>query len=351
MKPIVKPALRCLWRDDSTLQFGVDPQRAVVLTGLGRDAVKVLDMLDGTRDGDTVVGTARARGVPEATTRRLLDLLTRAGVLDDASSELRPPRSLEIDDLERLRPELASMCLQGADTDTGMRVLARRRAAEVRVHGAGRVGIGVASLLAAAGVGRVAVSDPGWVRRQDITPLGYTDDDVGKPRRDAAASVLRRTAPTTEREPGHGAPDLVVLAPASAIEPSLADELLRDNVPHLVTTVRDTVGIVGPLVVPGRTSCLRCQELHRRDRDPAWPRLLAQLCRPHRGVAACDMVLATAVSAQAVSQALAYLDARQAEPATLCGTLEIALPDWRWRRRTWPLHPECGCGWQREYDR
>jgi hypothetical protein len=25
------------------------------------------------------------------------------------------------------------------------------------------------------------------------------------------------------------------------------------------------------------------------------------------------------------------------------GTLELVLPSWQWRRRTWPPHPECDC--------
>ena len=55
------------------------------------------------------------------------------------------------------------------------------------------------------------------------------------------------------------------------------------GVPLLVTGVRETTGVVGPLVLPGHTGCLRCQHLHRCDRDPSWPHLAAQLagrCTP-----------------------------------------------------------------------
>jgi hypothetical protein len=41
-------------------------------------------------------------------------------------------------------------------------------------------------------------------------------------------------------------------------------------------------------------------------------------------------------------QVLAMVDGT-ADPATLGGTLELALPGWRWRRRSWPAHPDCGC--------
>jgi hypothetical protein len=35
-------------------------------------------------------------------------------------------------------------------------------------------------------------------------------------------------------------------------------------------------------------------------------------------------------------------------PATANGTLELVLPDWRWRRRTWRPHPACTCGAYRD---
>jgi hypothetical protein len=73
--------------------------------------------------------------------------------------------------------------------------------------------------------------------------------------------------------------------------------------------------------------------------------MAVQLDEPVRDVVPCDSALAVAVAAQASLQALAFLDG-SALPATAGGTLELALPDWRWRRRSWQLHPDCGCGWR-----
>jgi hypothetical protein len=39
---------------------------------------------------------------------------------------------------------------------------------------------------------------------------------------------------------------------------------------------------------------------------------------------------------------LTALDALE-PPAAVGATLEMALPDWRWRRRTWLPHADCGC--------
>ena len=45
-----------------------------------------------------------------------------------------------------------------------------------------------------------------------------------------------------------------------------------------------------------------------------------------------------------VEETAAYLDGAGRIPATANGTLEVVLPDWQWRRRTWAPHPACGCG-------
>ena len=49
MRPALKAGLLPVWRDRDTLQFGVDPRRAIAVGGLGQTAA-VLSLLDGSRD-------------------------------------------------------------------------------------------------------------------------------------------------------------------------------------------------------------------------------------------------------------------------------------------------------------
>ena len=49
------------------------------------------------------------------------------------------------------------------------------------------------------------------------------------------------------------------------------------DVPHLAVVFDDDGARVGPLVEPGAGPCLRCLDLGRRDADPAWPAIAAQL--------------------------------------------------------------------------
>jgi bacteriocin biosynthesis cyclodehydratase domain-containing protein len=205
------------------------------------------------------------------------------------------------------------------------------------------VGAPLAAVLAASGVGRVSVRDGGLVAAADAVVGGLSAADEGRPRALAAADAVRRASPLTDLRPlpeGASA-DLVVLArPWAACDPLVAG-YHRSGQPHLVAAVRGQTGIVGPLVVPGRTGCLRCADLHRRDADPRWPDLAAQLTAddPPPGGATVTCLLTAVVAAV---QALAYLDGGDA-PTVLDATLEIHPAHLVPRLRRWVPHPSCGC--------
>jgi hypothetical protein len=211
------------------------------------------------------------------------------------------------------------------------------------VEGANRVGVPLAAVLAASGVGRVSVRDSGLVAAGDVIVGGLSAADEGRPRALAAADAIRRASPRTDLRPlTDEVADLVVLARPWAASDPLTGTELDARVPHIVATVRGEVGVVGPLVVPGRTSCLRCGDLHRRDADPRWPRLAAQLTAaeppPSGATVTCLATVATAAL-----QVLAYVDGTAA-PATLDATVELRPPDLLPRLRRWPPHPACDCG-------
>src|SRR5580658_6202446 len=192
MRPALKAGLLPVWRDRETLQVGVDPRRAVALGGLGRTAA-VISLLDGSRDRSAVIATAGTYGISEQAASDVLAVLAAAGVLDDYPARLHAslPDALRA----RLAPELATASLAYADGDGGARTLARRRAAFVRIHGAGRTGACVASFLAASGVGHVACADPEPAEPADLAPAGLIRADLGSPRQEGATRAVERAAP------------------------------------------------------------------------------------------------------------------------------------------------------------
>jgi hypothetical protein len=272
----------------------------------------------------------------------VIGLLAGAGLLDDFPADLRAA----LPDLLRARigPELACAALAYGHGDGGATVLARRRAAFVRVHGAGRVGAGIATFLAASGVGWVGCQDAGLAEAADVTPAGLGADDVGTGRAVGVARAVRRVAPEVRTaDDARQVPDLAVIT--GRPDPLLLAALIRDRVPHLLVRADEAIGVVGPLVIPGRSACQRCIDLSKAARDPAWPVILAQAGSAGGPAAtrACDTVLAAATASLAAAQALAQVD-RAGPPATVNGVLELVLPEWQWRRRGWPANPACTCG-------
>jgi bacteriocin biosynthesis cyclodehydratase domain-containing protein len=304
-RPALPPSLRRLWRGPRTLQIGRDPARALVLDGVGPAEAAFLGLLDGTRERAVALLEAAAVGVPPSEAARLLRLLEGSGLLDDGAGDVTPVRLLPPADRDRLGPDLACWALLRGGTAAAARALARRRAARVAVAGPGRVASAVVDLLGEAGVGRVAARDPAT---GDTLAVLCSDD-------------------------------------GALVPPELRDRLLLAGVAHLVAETYETLGLVGPLVVPGHSPCLRCLDLHRRDRDPRWPVVAAQLTGPAPVPVSSDSLLAATVAAHAALAAVAHLDDPTA-PSPLEGTLtELRLPDGGLRRRRFAAHPACGCAW------
>jgi hypothetical protein len=212
------------------------------------------------------------------------------------------------------------------------------------VHGNSRITTTIASTLASAGVGWVQLVPAGEVSAGESCPGGVAPADEGDRFAVAGVQAMLRTAPNVRSGPipaGRRA-DLVVLTDPVPVEPTIHTSLHLDRTAHLTAGVDGSRAVIGPLVLPGVTSCLRCADLHRCDRDPAWPRLAVQLANRPRRRAISDVSLCVAAAGLTAGQALAYLD--RGEPETLNATLEWQLPDWRLRRREWVSHHDCDCG-------
>ncbi|GLB82451.1 cyclodehydratase [Mycobacterium kiyosense] len=193
----------------------------------------------------------------------------------------------------------------------------------------------------------------GVARREPATSAGRTASirvHGRGPLSDLLVSALRSSGVRT----GHSSQphaavstatvDLVVLADYLVADPRIVRDLHSSGVPHLPVRVRDGTGLVGPLVIPGVTSCLSCGDLHRRDRDAAWPAIAAQL-RDTVGVADRATLLATAALALSqVNQVIAAVRGRQAAaPSSLNATLEFDLNASAIVARQWTRHPLCAC--------
>jgi hypothetical protein len=319
--PVLNPAARLLWRSPSVLQVEIGSWRTLVDELEPR---RLRSLLTGA--GDDVTDSAAME-------------LQRLGILwpaadDDPDPRRVPPRPW-------LATELAALTVQSGQGAAD--ALQRRARSVIAVHGANRAAAQVAAVLAASGIGHVFLADASHANLAATLPGGATPEDEGRLLSAAAADAVQRAAPGADTSPlpfGER-PDLVVLASDEPVDPEQRDALHARGCAHLLVQLGAGFGAVGPMVLPGVTSCLSCVDLHRVDRDPAWPALAVQLAQRPRSGTPAGAALATAVGGLAALQALAHLDGLR--PAAIEGTIELHLPDWRLRRRSWPVHPSCTC--------
>jgi len=291
----------------------------------------MLHGLDGTRTAAELVRGAVAAGASAAEATGLLTELTAAQLVEDAGQAIP----------DGLAPDVERWRRQGR---TGAEVLDLRAAASVEVHGSGRVAIMVAVLLAATGTGRVLPRTDGRVVPGDVGAV-FDRLDVGQQRAVATAARIRRHQALGVR-PDTGPVDLAVVADEAVHDVALATKLITERTAHLAVHVRDGRAVVGPLVLPGRTACLRCVNLHRSRDDPCWPRLAAQLAGRRSEASHTGTSVAAGI---AVEQLLDLLTGTRTKAAVVDGDGEAVEAELdpltgRLTKRTWPAHPQCGCG-------
>ena len=105
-------------------------------------------------------------------------------------------------------------------------------------------------------------------------PLAESADRV-------AAAVRRRVAHTSQSHVVIKAAntDLMVLTDQLVADPRVLRELHEAGWRTCRSRIRDGVGLVGPMVLPGATACLDL-DLHRSDHDEAWPAVAASCATP-----------------------------------------------------------------------
>ena len=279
-----------LRRGDDEVQLGLHPGRALVLRGAG--TLSLLRHLDGTTSPAALEALGVAAGLAPAEVEQVLHHLHGADLLEPTP----PP------------PD---------------------RRQSVRLVGTGMLGQRLVELLLTAGLD-VYLADTGSAARPQ--PPAWLPDGGGAGR---LLPVNHWSKPD-----GTTVGMTVVAVDTVEVDRVLTAHLLRTDQPHLLVRSSASVVTVGPLVLPGRTACLRCTDLVRRDADPGWPVLLRQLIGLYQPA---GPVLATWAAGVAAAQVLAHLAGSVPESAG--ATLELDEADYLMGWRAWPQHAGCGCAW------
>lgn len=124
------------------------------------------------------------------------------------------------------------------------------------------------------------------------------------------------------------------------------DDLVRAEIPHLLVRAIESEVVVGPFVVPGRTACLRCGDLHRADREPAHAALLADAIAAKRQDGVCsplDTAQCWVALGVAVGDLIRYIEGDR--PITWSSVLCLGVAPTPRAAELWPPHPDCSCTW------
>jgi len=218
--------------------------------------------------------------------------------------------------------------------DGGRKILQSRALARIDIYGCGLIGAFLARILAASGIGELRLFDQRSISSQHL-PI-TTLESIGLNAATDLERALSRDYPKVLTKK--------IKEPALTIitrQPSPTEILtwMNFSLAHLLIESRGDCVEIGPLVLPGRSSCLRCLTLDRLDHDPNW--YSVELCgqTEHEPPTALAQV-AAGLSALA---ALAKVDSPEAislvdTTLRVGATMAISATT---RRR----HPRCGCSW------
>jgi hypothetical protein len=136
-------------------------------------------------------------------------------------------------------------------------------------------------------------------------------------------------------------PDLVVILSSGEPGRAALADAVRCRVNHLLVVLDGGAVRIGPLVVPGRTPCMGCTDLHRAAWDPGWQALVPQFGRavPHNVSVLVQQVAAAEVTAVCLElAATAPHDQRGSSPIRTIGPDRAVRVD-----DHAAFHPRCAC--------
>lgn len=297
-RPRYCPDQPIMWRQPGTVQFGTDEQR-IVLDQVNAADVRWLTGLDGLKTWAELAGASITDGQ-----RRLLDAGLRSGAIEDAGRIADSWRVLPAPQRVKHHGDIAATRLTYRSIDDTLHAIERRLTLRARIVGAGPVFEACHSLMSPSGIAIV----------------------------EEAADVVLLA--------GGVHPD------AAFAHPSLAEPGILAR-PHIYIGAYGAIGVVGPLVVPGQTSCLMCHQRHRRDGDPAWPVLVTQRMALATTLPSwpIDGLHAHAVASHALLLLRTWREHPQARHLWANLARCIWLPDGSTDDVPRPMHPLCGCTW------
>ena len=215
----------------------------------------------------------------------------------------------------------------------------------VAIYGSDRSAQLLALNLFLCGIKDLVLMDRRPVTLADSGGALLTPAEVGKPFSTAVTERIQEIVFLSRSTP-HTAPsahDADLFVSTQAFPPEVEAEAMRAGRPHLVSATLGRAITLGPLVLPGRTGCLRCQRLRMRDNDAHADAIERGLYLAHVSELAPLPLAQLAASLHALAIQEFFRAGSAPHPLantvlTIASTLDIS-------SRSFTPHPRCGCTW------
>ncbi|MEN9752535.1 MAG: hypothetical protein RL670_226 [Actinomycetota bacterium] len=326
----INPFQPHFWRSVTQLQVGWGSSK-VVLNDIDSPTERLIASLTLGIPDNQLETLMRQLKLTDVDAKQLLESL--APLL--LTADMAQPSELELRDGELVRTTLVNQ-------SDGYAKLADRASRRVWINHLNAAGAAIATGLAQARFTKLSTPDSAAVDQADSGTFWSVVQGV--PRVSALNYQLRQSnIPAEVTLASLETAELAIFVEQLCLLPSQYAPLMNRGVPHLAV-VFDPEGVtISPLIVPGKTACLYCLELHRIAIDPDWPVIASQLVSNQTNF---DDIAARAIAAaKTISVLTAWVDrglvsnGLRWDAAT--GAIEIV---------TATPHPDCDCLLQRRLE-
>lgn len=352
----LKRSVDCLRTDDGTVHLlhdGLEDQYEIEHP-TKRD-LRMLDLLrSGFRTERQICDELQSHGFDTDTVTQALTDLDQLGVIErDQGREL-----LSEEQAERFDRQLIYLADIAPKGQSAWQLQARLRGSHVLVLGCGGLGSWVATGLALTGVGQLTLVDDDTVELSNLNrQMLFRTADIGRPKVQAARETLTAIAPdlgvTAIERRLETSGEIAELTASTDFLAMAADyppyELTRTVNQACLDTGTAWIGAgqippvirVGPIVIPGQTPCLECQQRAFRRDFPHYETLIRH--RTANPPDAATLGPATGAMGSLVAMEIVHYLTGSIPPATAGQAVVIDLHTLQVEHEPVEPDPECEC--------
>mgnify|MGYP006280985181 CR=1 FL=1 len=286
--------------------------------------------------------------LPETIVTSFIDQLCDYGYVEIV--ENAPPSHSLDDEIrgERSEVERSSLTWRRNTHDGGWGEIEARGNFPILIFGKSRIARTLLAILQASGFSRSRIVLPAichhkTVEAKDICGVVTRKNDLGMSLNEHHRVITQGAQLTPAQAGGDEFPSdpalLIATTDFGDEHPDYLQRWMSEELIHLQISQPNPYTLeIGPMVIPGKSACINCVTLHKRDQLPPFINLFTD--RSHREVG-------TATSTFAAGVITSYIAEFAATGSTALMTKSISInvlnPLTEIVERFWDFHPECGC--------